>query len=147
MFRKTSSRLLASELSVSRVTVTTAFDQLMSEGYAEGRHGSGLYVAADLPDYNFAVESAARNATEGDDLPIPKQPRPFETSLPDLQHFPHRDWARLIDQAWRSPEPALLAKPDPFGWGPLRRAIASSTLALADATSNSATAGSRLRIF
>lgn len=123
--RLPSSRLLASELSVSRVTVTTAFDQLMSEGYAEGRHGSGLYVAADLPDYNFAVESAARNATEGDDLPMPKQPRPFETSLPDLQHFPHRDWARLIDQAWRSPEPALLAKPDPFGWGPLRRAIAS----------------------
>lgn len=123
--RLPSSRLLASELSVSRVTVTTAFDQLMSEGYAEGRHGSGLYVAADLPDYNFAVDGAARDVTQVDDLPAPKQPRPFETSLPDLENFPHRDWARLIEQAWRSPEPALLAKPDPFGWAPLRRAIAT----------------------
>ncbi|MGI9477347.1 MAG: PLP-dependent aminotransferase family protein [Hyphomicrobiaceae bacterium] len=122
--RLPSSRMLADELSVSRVTVTTAFDQLISEGYAEGRHGSGVYVAADLPDYTFSLDHRSHDAID-DDLPAPRLLRPFETSAPDLESFPYRDWARLIDQVWRAPEPALLAKPDPFGWGPLRRAIAS----------------------
>ena len=123
--RLPSSRLLADELSVSRVTVTTAFDQLISEGYAEGRHGSGVYVAADLPDYTLSKDRGTHDAIDDDDLPVPKLPVPFETSAPDLVNFPHREWARLIDQVWRSPKPALLARPDPFGWGPLRRAIAS----------------------
>ena len=123
--RLPSSRMLADELSVSRVTVTTAFDQLISEGYAEGRPGSGVYVAADLPDYTFSSDRGSQAAIHDDDLPVPKLPVPFETSAPDLENFPHREWARIIDQVWRSPETALLAKPDPFGWGPLRRAIAS----------------------
>ena len=123
--RLPSSRMLADELSVSRVTVTTAFDQLISEGYAEGRQGSGVYVAADLPGYTFSSDRSGLSAIDDDDLTVPKLPIPFEISAPDLEHFPHREWARFIDQVWRSPEPALLAKPDPFGWGPLRRAIAS----------------------
>ena len=44
------SRQLARELSVSRATVIAAVDQLVAEGYAEGRRGSGLYVAPDLPE-------------------------------------------------------------------------------------------------
>ncbi|MGI9524558.1 MAG: PLP-dependent aminotransferase family protein [Hyphomicrobiaceae bacterium] len=119
--RLPSSRLLARELSVSRATVTSAFDQLISEGYAEGRPGSGVYAATDLPEYAFSTKR--RDTTHGDDLPLPKKPRPFETSAPDLDNFPYREWARLLDQAWRAPEAALLAKPDPFGWGPLRGAI------------------------
>ena len=122
--RLPSSRMLAEELSVSRVTVTTAFDQLISEGYAEGRHGSGVYVAADLPDYTFSKDVGTDDAGGEDRLPVPEPALPFETSAPDLGSFPHREWARLIDQVWRSPEPALLAKPAPFGWGPLREAIA-----------------------
>lgn len=119
-----SSRSLAEELSVSRVTVTAAIDQLVSEGYAEGRRGSGVYVAEDLPDY------VPRIGHEGDG-PFaaphaePEPPRPFEVGVPDLHSFPYREWARLLDRAWRAPESALLAKPDPFGWGPLRSAIAA----------------------
>jgi GntR family transcriptional regulator/MocR family aminotransferase len=123
--RLPSSRMLADELSISRVTVTTAFDQLISEGYAEGRQGSGVYVAADLPGYTFSSDRGSHGAIDDDGLPVPKLPIPFETSVPDLQNFPHREWARIVDQVWRSPEPSLLAKPDLFGWGPLRRAIAS----------------------
>jgi len=123
--RLPSSRMLADELSISRVTVTTAFDQLISEGYAEGRQGSGVYVAADLPGYTFSSDRGSHGAIDDDGLPVPKLPIPFETSAPDLQNFPHREWARIVDQVWRSPEPSLLAKPDLVGWGPLRRAIAS----------------------
>ena len=123
--RLPSSRLLASELSVSRVTVTTAIDQLISEGYAEGRHGSGVYVATDLPDYTLPLDQKQRSRLSDAPLPVPQPSKPFETAAPDLEHFPHREWARLLDQCWRTPAPPLLAKADPFGWGPLREAIAS----------------------
>src|SRR5258708_31348611 len=45
-----STRILASRLGISRTTVVLAFDQLLSEGYVEGKAGSGTYVASVLPD-------------------------------------------------------------------------------------------------
>ena len=48
--RLPSSRSLAEDLSVSRATVVAAVDQLVAEGYVEGRRGSGVYVSTDLPD-------------------------------------------------------------------------------------------------
>jgi len=123
--RLPASRVLAEELSVSRGTITSAFDQLVSEGYIDGRPGSGVYVAKDIPDYNLSVQidPTGRRKNPGPAAPI--RPRPFETAVPDLNGFPHREWARLLEQSWREPDAAKFAKPDPFGWGPLREAIAS----------------------
>ncbi|WP_371743914.1 PLP-dependent aminotransferase family protein [Mangrovicoccus sp. HB161399] len=113
------SRAMAGELGVSRMTVTTAYDQLAAEGYLSARQGSGTFVAAHLP--HLAPPAAPRAA-----LPAPPQmPHPFHPGMPDQALFPHRLWARHLERAWRSPEPALLAaRPDPFGWAPLRAAIA-----------------------
>ncbi|MDX1385721.1 MAG: winged helix-turn-helix domain-containing protein, partial [Thermoanaerobaculia bacterium] len=47
--RLASSRTLARELGLSRNTVLQAFEQLVAEGYATGRRGSGTFVAASLP--------------------------------------------------------------------------------------------------
>lgn len=46
--RLPSSRDLAVRLGVARASVVAAYDQLLAEGYAEGRTGSGTYVSADL---------------------------------------------------------------------------------------------------
>src|SRR5487761_1145524 len=43
--RLPSSRALAASLGVSRTVVTNAYLQLFAEGWLEGRHGSGTYVA------------------------------------------------------------------------------------------------------
>src|SRR5437764_12577420 len=43
--RLPSSRSLAASLGVSRTVVTDAYLQLFAEGWLEGRHGSGTYVA------------------------------------------------------------------------------------------------------
>src|ERR1051326_4424567 len=45
-----SSRAMAARLGVARASVVAAYEQLLAEGYAEGRHGSGTFVAADLTD-------------------------------------------------------------------------------------------------
>jgi GntR family transcriptional regulator / MocR family aminotransferase len=43
--RLPSTRDLATVLGVSRTVVTTAYARLFAEGWLEGRHGSGTYVA------------------------------------------------------------------------------------------------------
>ncbi len=122
--RLPSSRLLAEELAVSRVTVVTAMDQLICEGYAEGRHGAGVFVAADLPEEVLQAAPARPPVADDEPLPAPRPWQPFRPAAPDLNLFPHAEWAKLLERVWRDPEPALLADADPLGWAPLRRAIA-----------------------
>jgi GntR family transcriptional regulator / MocR family aminotransferase len=123
--RLPSSRQLAEELGVSRSTVVAAFEQLASEGYSEGRHGSGVYVASQLPESQLLVRVAkplipkSAGATPAGPDPV----RPFQVAAPELALFPHEEWARLAWRIWRNPSTALLGQPDPKGWLPLRRAI------------------------
>lgn len=56
-------RALAANLSMARNTVLEAYEQLVAEGYLAGRHGSGTYVAADLPDRAFHAPSAPLRST------------------------------------------------------------------------------------
>ncbi|MDV7144641.1 PLP-dependent aminotransferase family protein [Tropicimonas sp. TH_r6] len=118
--RLPASRLLAGELSVSRLTVVTAYDQLVSEGYLVGRRGAGMFIAPELS----ALPQPPLAPEETQPLPRPEPLRAFDSAAPDVTGFPHRHWARLFDQVWRAPEPALLARIDPLGWAPLRTAIA-----------------------
>lgn len=121
--RLPSSRLYAEELGVSRATVVAAVDELIAEGYAEGRHGSGVFVAPDLPDH--VLRAAEQTAAPPDHaLPRPDDVRPFQPAAPELALFPHEIWAKLMLKTWRNPIRELLASPDPLGWAPLRLAIA-----------------------
>ncbi|PWV52370.1 PLP-dependent aminotransferase family protein [Nocardiopsis sp. L17-MgMaSL7] len=47
--RLPSSRALAAQLAVSRTVVTDAYQQLYAEGWLDGRHGSGTFVAEHEP--------------------------------------------------------------------------------------------------
>ena len=118
------SRQLARELSVSRATVIAAVDQLVAEGYAEGRRGSGLYVAPDLPESLLQATPPGPALRIDAVRPAPELIVPFQPSSPDLDLFPHAVWAKLLEMTWHSPEQALLGRPDPAGWLPLRAAIA-----------------------
>ena len=82
--RLPSSRALASRLGVARASVVGAYDQLLAEGYVEGRHGAGTFVAADLSGVL--------------DLRAPMRPPPAATP-----RLPAKI-ARLEAQAWPSGE-------------------------------------------
>ncbi|WP_209505926.1 MULTISPECIES: PLP-dependent aminotransferase family protein [unclassified Ruegeria] len=115
--RLPASRNLAEELSVSRMTITSAYDQLLGEGYLLTRKGAGTFVADHLPHLSPPTPRRPR---------LPDRPRqwlPFQPGLPDPALFPHHQWARCLERAWRTPDAGLLARPDPFGWHPLRAAI------------------------
>jgi len=59
--RLPSSRDLAVSLGVSRTVVTNAYARLFAEGWLEGRHGSGTYVAdVTLPPVSAPVPGPGR---------------------------------------------------------------------------------------
>src|SRR5215471_8077118 len=58
--RLPSTRELVGQLGLARNTIVYAFDRLVSEGYLEGRRGSGIYVA-ELPQLR-AKSTVARSA-------------------------------------------------------------------------------------
>ncbi|HTE46233.1 MAG TPA: PLP-dependent aminotransferase family protein [Gemmatimonadaceae bacterium] len=142
--RVPSTRTLAVELHVSRLSVLTAYDQLLHEGYLEGRVGSGTFVSAALPDdamrsvpwprRNAASPSIQRptHATSEKRAGLKQHEkrrsdgglRPFRVSLPALDAFPHAAWARLVARHARAMSPAQMAYGNPAGLGVLRSAIA-----------------------
>ena len=118
-------RALAVELGVSRSTVVTAYDQLVAEGYAEGRQGSGFAVCQ-MGEVEFAA------VAKKEDRKVVKQqstgPRPFSPGVPDMRHFPHRQWARCVARVARNEPEALVAGGDAFGDMRLRKAVCEHIL-------------------
>lgn len=117
--RLPSSRQLSQELSVSRTTVVGAYDQLTSEGYLHTKTGGGTFVADQIPHLAPPVPAPQDRRTP------PQAWVPFDSGIADQSLFPHRLWSRHLERAWAKPDTALLGKPDPFGWYPLRQAISA----------------------
>jgi GntR family transcriptional regulator / MocR family aminotransferase len=123
-----STRTLATELGVSRFPVLAAYDQLLHEGYLQGRAGSGTYVSAELPDDLMRPATATvsnadrrRSALRARDEGGLK---PFRVSLPALDQFPRRQWGRLVARHAHALPEAQMAYGDPAGVASLRVAIA-----------------------
>lgn len=146
--RLPSTRTLSDELNISRNTVMTAFEQLLAEGYLEGRIGAGTYVASVLPEELLQAKPKTKNSTppvikkgrslsergkilaatpvsasrnHGSDL---SAPRAFQMGLPAVDLFPFEIWARLMGRRWRRPPFQMLGYGEPAGYRPLREAIA-----------------------
>ncbi|MBL1083719.1 PLP-dependent aminotransferase family protein [Streptomyces actinomycinicus] len=110
-----STRGLATELGLSRGTVTAAYDQLVEEGYLTTRPGSGTTVA-DLPPEAAAPPSAS---------PMPAAPRhDLRPGLPDADAFPARAWLAATRRVVADARSAMLRAGDPQGRLELRAAVA-----------------------
>lgn len=135
--RVPSTRMLAAELGLSRLPALTAYEQLLHEGYFEGRVGSGTYVSAMSPD--ALLRTNARPVRERGHAQERKRPnaarvplgrdeggiRPFRATLPALDRFPDALWSRILARHAHRLTPTDLAYGDPAGHGRLRAAIAS----------------------
>lgn len=131
--RLPSTRALAAETGVSRVTVAAAFDQLRAEGYVEARTGAGTFVREGLPDDALHTR---RPAPKPKPAPLPAPPSTpattgtaaFRIGLPALDLFPVAAWAKLSARRWRGMKgeeaERLLGYGYPMGFDPLRKAIA-----------------------
>ncbi len=139
-------RVLAQELSISRTTVLSAFEQLLAEGYLEARTGSGTYVARELPETllqapaqplrrkrpGLSRRSPSRRGLLLASTPVtlPRESlapatRAFNVGQPALEEIPFAIWERLARRYYRQPPQELLWYGDPAGYRPLREAIAA----------------------
>ena len=102
-----SSRELALQLRVSRNTVVYAYDRLISEGYAESRSRSGVFVCSlvTLPrrgrEANAAKQPRALDADTVSSGRVLRPPVPFRPCQPDVTLFPLPIWNRLRGRALR----------------------------------------------
>jgi GntR family transcriptional regulator / MocR family aminotransferase len=130
--RLPSARSLASQLAMARGTIDSAYELLASEGYIVSRGAGGTFVSPGLADVALAAGAAtrvsrARGRTLAPPAPIetPGTPQPFQLGLPALDVFPRKVWARLATKRARDLPLSALGNPHPFGYRPLREAIAS----------------------
>ncbi len=140
--RLPSTRELAQRWCVSRNTVMGAFDQLIAEGYLEGRQGAGTFITNRVPESFFRSSNVGRDACtaiqerRANDLrarieykageacsPLPLLP--LGPTVPCLKSFPVQIWEQCRRAIVRSGEHSLLTYGDPLGYWPLRKAIAS----------------------
>lgn len=110
--RLPSSRALAADLGVSRFTVLEAYNRLLDEGLVSGRHGSGTFVAplavtartgglhmpAHQPVRRWSTWSDKLHALGPTADPAAEAEIDFRHALPDLDHFPHAIWRRLMQR-------------------------------------------------
>lgn len=140
--RLPATRELARDLGVARNTVMLAFDQLIAEGYLEGRVGAGTYVTRALPEDLLSAGgpvsraparrggrelSARGRMLAGTRVSLSRasaERRAFRMGMPDLEAFPFGEWTRITSKLWRRPPPDLLFYGDPAGYAPLREEIA-----------------------
>jgi GntR family transcriptional regulator / MocR family aminotransferase len=142
--RLPASRVLAASLGVSRTVVTAAYGQLYAEGWLEGRHGSGTYVAAGAPGqgslrrpHSLIVEGCGGSSTHNSPRSrksgsaSPDSARPAGPAAQVIELRPGIPWAAGIDRAawrraWRQAGAVPpSAWPDPLGLPALRQALAT----------------------
>ena len=111
-----STRLLASDLGISRGVAVEAYAQLVAEGYLEARPGSATRVAS------HAEPAPVREPSGGETV----RPRyNFRPGVPDLSLFPRGEWIASIRAALREAPDAALGYGDPRGPAALRVALAA----------------------
>jgi len=137
--RLPATRDLAAQYGISRPTIVAAFEQMRSEGYVEGKVGSGTYVSATLPDEllqaprtkstvqfrKHAIQLSAYARRLGPLLRRESGPaRAFRASQPALDAFPMTLWAQVATRRLRRVSARLLAGGEALGYRPLREAVA-----------------------
>ena len=139
--RLPSSRVLASEIGVSRFPVLNAYAQLVAEGYVESRVGAGTVVSASLPEPLIPNGPArAKSGAHSGPRPIASRCKllPTSTRFPWLSHFgafrvgqvafdkfPRQIWSSLIARHSRAENAKSIHYGDLMGAPALRRAVAN----------------------
>jgi GntR family transcriptional regulator / MocR family aminotransferase len=122
--RLPSSRRFAKELGVSRTTIVVAYDQLIADGYAEGRRGSAVFTR-DVQHTPAAARAsrigAAATVGRGAEQPAT---RTFCPDTLDMQLFPYKLWSRALARTVKDHTSGLVTDSPLFGDVYLREEIA-----------------------
>jgi GntR family transcriptional regulator/MocR family aminotransferase len=129
--RLPSSRDLAQRLGVARASVVAAYDQLLAEGYAVGRTGSGTYVSEDLSGVLDVrpcadpppAKSAPPTKRPPSVPPLSEQAQTFSNGRTLMDARALDAWAASTRRALRNLSPEHFGYSDPAGDPRLRAAV------------------------
>jgi GntR family transcriptional regulator/MocR family aminotransferase len=136
--RLPSTRQLAAQLGVSRSAVVSAYEQLLAEGYASGKIGSGSYVSPDLPEpvegrggkRGKRPSAAARPVAietpmpaDFTDVTVQSEERPFNLGRTLVDARTMELWRKVSARIFRQLGPDHFGYSDPRGLPALRMAI------------------------
>ena len=138
--RLPSTRKLASDIGLARITVAQAYGQLAAEGFVEARAGSGTYVSLastpivrqtpatvnaapyELTPWGDLALSLGRDTQMAEDLARPEID--FGLGRPFAEDFPYDIWRRLLAQYLSTDDAVLSRYGSAAGFQPLREALA-----------------------
>src|SRR5437773_4501178 len=144
--RLPSTRALAADLGISRLTVNIAFEKLHAEGYLRSRIGSGTFVADSLPEtflsprrpkMELLIEHTPRLSDRVKNIPDKRAGKQFDYGIAGapgvsfvpavaaLDEFPIAVWERLRAQVLAKKGAHLLQYASSHGDADLRKAIAT----------------------
>lgn len=116
-----SKRMLANHLEVSVITVKTAYEQLIAEGYLYGVEKKGYFVSP-VERLHGAVAAPAAVAPQREKQWF----LDFAASSTAEEQFPFSTWARLMRRTILEQDTGLLRPTPSTGVAELRRAIAAT---------------------
>lgn len=128
-------RRLADDLDMGRNTVVRAYEQLLVEGYLEGRVGDGTYVSDIVDSASKAAPPKRLLGTRREGLSKRGngimnhaassviQHGAFMPGVPDVDLFPFSIWRRLVAK-YIHPSQSRLLHYTHLGYGPLKVALA-----------------------
>jgi GntR family transcriptional regulator/MocR family aminotransferase len=146
--RLPASRVLAKQLSVSRLTVVNAFEQLLAEGYLEGKPGAGTFVASKIPEDLLQIAAAEKadktlrpatakvkvskfaerlneTNTRVSRFQTTPDPVPFKNGLTAVRDFPFDIWEKIAVRVYRRSRYKISGYGEAAGYLPLREAVAA----------------------
>lgn len=142
--RLPSTRMMASELGISRNTASIAYEELQAEEFIERTVGSGTIVARcfseqpskghapvrpepvlALSPFGQSLAAQVRSLPTGFQRMRSPGPCAFRLGMPDLEQFPVPLWAQLLARHARRSLPTHLDYQECAGYRPLREAIAA----------------------
>lgn len=140
--RMPASRILATDLGVSRNTVLLAYERLAAEGYVEMRSPIGVFVASNVifdgprpvmaptaPGQDGSAHRDPRVVFRGESHTVAPPPDTsirydFWVGRPDARLFPVKAWERTLHQILHDHGSGVSSYGDPAGLRELRRAVA-----------------------
>ena len=133
--RLPATRLLATKLGVSRTSVVSVYEQLLAEGYVEGRPGAGTYVSREMLEPRVAPKPATRTPAAPPPSPATRYARlkpdaaqfapiPFNVGRCSIDDRTLAIWRKLTAAQLRKVDPLWLGYSDPRGSPRLREAVA-----------------------
>src|SRR5437867_1662900 len=144
--RLPSTRALAADLGISRLTVNIAFEKLHAEGYLQAKTGSGTFVADSLPETflsplrpktELLIEHTPRLSDRVKNIPDKRAGKQFDYGIAGapgvsfvpavaaLDEFPIAIWERLSAQVPSEKGSHLLQYASSRGEPDLRKALAT----------------------